>query len=300
MTTEVHPTAKDALSKAFNAHGYGFQCSAAAQIAKMPRRNGTAYLWDVEVPVRTLSGGTRIDIVAVMRPYFGQNDLVQVFVIECKRADPTLRRWSFANSTIHREYRRRTNHMIFDALDIDWESADRPDTISPALSDNYVQSASFITATIGLATKTDSQGEPSLGGGRDVIEEVCGQVLKGVSGMVNLIGQRPRLLGTPFRVVFIPVVLTTAELCFVETDLDSADFETGNLNPEDFAVRQIRYLFLQYPRSMDLAPDIDFRIDYRGASLQDLIEEQHSRTVAFVTPAGLINFLDDFPRLNRR
>jgi hypothetical protein len=99
-----------------NQHGYAFHFRTlkAAQVANDERSSD--WIFQVsEFPVEVRSKGTRIDYVLQRTPTVGPPEAPRYFtflVVECKRANPSFKRWCFARAPYVRRDWSRENMLL--------------------------------------------------------------------------------------------------------------------------------------------------------------------------------------------
>lgn len=301
MTDPVSERQLIAIKKAIDTQGFSFQSAVAKAICDIGKRQiEQMILVDVELPVHSGAGETKVDLVAFRRVEpLDLGGILEVFVFECKRANPALSKWCFASSGAMKGRRRGYHWLQYDSMVLDKKK--EPTEIHHVLSQHTASESGplrFPCAHFGFEVKSGQKGD-SYGGGRDAIEQACSQVMRGVAGLRRLYREQPGLFPfAPDQVTFIPVILTTAQLYAVATDLDTADLLTGELtgNPD---ASHADTIILQYMRSSnfghgDLA-------DQFGALdlLNNYTLHEHVRSIAIVQASGLQGFIADYPKSGR-
>jgi hypothetical protein len=146
---------------------------------------------------------------------------------------------------------------------------------------------------VALEVKTNQKGDPQ--GVRGGLDDAVNQALRSASGIINALKDRRdgSLIGREGAKRIIPVVMTTARLLTIGTDLAAASLDTGEL-PRDGTTSERPWLWFRTNLTVQLrhsapklrAPDHD-RINTFG----ELADADYARSVGIVSAAGLAEFL---------
>lgn len=263
----------------FNRHGYGLPQVVIDQIHNLFQETKAGWRFEtVEFPVRVQDESTRIDIIlSGVRGSW-------LIVGECKRVNPAIGNWYFVRS----RYVRRNHHEYYIA-----ENAKMIETsfFSDGLAIGQVSDEFY---HIALEVKTDADGDKS--GGKDAIEDACGQVMKGVNGLIDSLRHNIPLLGASGAKVILPVIFTTAKLFAGEFDWKDVDGASGKVDASKVRVTEKPYLFYQYPVSPGIrhsAISSETHSDFSAVMVAD-----HLRTIAVVSISGIATFFERFHPLN--
>ncbi len=264
------PNPPEGFHKLLNSHGYAFQYSVIRLAEKLAAEERSAWLFQgAEFPVVVQGADTRIDFI------MSSQSLRTYMVSECKRVNPALGDWCFAQAPYtHRNT--QENRLIFDSI----EARALQGATARAEGRDY-EFTSSVTSIItsqnyhlGFELKSNQRGDPQAGGG---IDDAIGQVLRGVNGLINYFASHQRSLRNGFlshlpiprqnfTTKIVPVIFTTANLWASDVDLGAADLTTGKITHE----------------SVQLTPAPvgcgSITINHRGSSihLAELTVPQHS------------------------
>jgi hypothetical protein len=204
------------LREAINRHGHAFQNAVLSRAEALfhDRRSNAKWVFDcVEVPVEVRGHSTRIDFLLHQTSWDGAG-ATRFLAAECKRANPALSNWCFARARYLRRNLEDDRSPIIEHVRYDGGNF---------LSEPKAFSHGREVYALGYEVRADKKGDGPPG--RGAIEEACGQVLRGVNGLVQLLRAAPHLLYVNHPVPIIPVVFTTANLWTTTVDLGSADLE---------------------------------------------------------------------------
>lgn len=266
------------LRKVINRHGHAFQNAVLRHSGELFNAQRSRWIFDAaEVPVEVRGVSTRIDFV-LRQLDWGRRHTAKYLVGECKRANPALSHWCFAKMP----FIRRDEHQGA----LVW------DEVLAAGFDVSVEASTkgHSDGVYGLAyeLRTDSKGEGAPG--RGAIEEACGQVIRGVKGLLELLRSTPELLTVNQPTPVVPVIFTTATLWATDTDLAMADLHTGELPHSPIGLKRVPWLWLRYHSSPSLLADLE-RPSRVPSDLGSLVEAMYVRCIAIVSPAGIADFL---------
>jgi hypothetical protein len=238
-----------AFAEALNRQGFAFQESALASIQEL-RTKWTP--WVSELPVGTPDQNTRIDFVLSHpnKEYF--------LVCECKRANPATSNWCFAKADFQAESSRKGRLYV--------ETLER--------GHGYVTGTQdlgnvYDLYQIGIEVKSGGSGD-AAGEGRGQIESAATQVMRGQNGLIKFFADRAMLkLGTQ-RMVFVPVILTTALLWTSRINLRYADLHSGRIDPADVTLEKKNWIwFLHKDRASNIhfLPVLRISVSAKSCSL---------------------------------
>lgn len=228
-----------------------------------------------EFPVSVKEQSTRIDIVLA-------NPAKDRFIVcECKRANPSIANWCFAQSQMRIQGSWLANWAYAETL------LDRGDGVV-GMHVQQLQSANIYH--IGVEARTNKRGDEE-GSGKGQIEEACGQVCKGLNGLIEFFYHR-KILETQRKreILFLPMIVTTANLYMTTSDLSLASIESGELGEASLHVEKVRWLWYRYHQSPALKHTVP--TNNPSMSINDILLYEFARTVAIVTPDGINDFLN--------
>lgn len=275
----------DEIAKSFreelDKHGYSFQDAMVRAINEVNRAafpSSTWLPWVPELPVEVQGSHTRIDFV------YG-NDKGFYLVFECKRSNPAVSNWCFAKTCFSLPNPLFSRICAESIVDIGMGVL-RSNIEQLHQCDDLYQ--------IALDVKSPSKGD-SDSKGRGQIEDAATQVCRHLNGLVQFYHGHTALMTTQKpnskkRIVFVPVILTTASLWTTEFDLSTADPETGKIAASDFTVREVSWLWYQYHQSPGLKHSAPTNFQPSG-DIENILFYEFVRPIAIVTPKGLERFL---------
>lgn len=271
------------------------QQRAASDFAKMVARHGHAFQYAVirradelfaarasgwsfgasEVPVEVNGHSTRIDFVLQRDSWTGASAYL---VAECKRSNPSHSNWCFAKAP----YTRRNSHSGAVVLERIGREAD--ESIG-----TEARKVAYDRDVYGIAYEIRS-GEKGEGPpGRGAIEEACGQLMKGMNGLVEMFARRPHLVSSEDPALLVPVLFTTASLWITDEDLAAADIASGVLTTSAVRPPDNGWLWYRYHASPGIVHG-KLQQDPR-ADVGELVENRFARCIAVVSPTGIDDFL---------
>ena len=262
-----------ALKNVLNSHGYPFQESVASAISQISTHSSWFPLV-LEFPVQVQERDTRIDIVLT-------NSIHTVYLVcECKRANPALANWCFARSS-NTPGSALSEYARLDALGRD--PLGKIEATTKELSRGGPPPFE-IAVEVRTSSKRDDAGKK-----RGQIEEAATQVCRGLKGLIDSFADRglPRLGSEDL--LFLPVLITTANLWITESEINLASLETGELQDESLPVNAVPWLWYDYPQSPGLKHSVPQHIASHGLAI--LLYDRFVRTIAIVTPKGMKDFL---------
>jgi hypothetical protein len=266
----------EGLHGALKKHGHAFQLAVMRRGEEL--RNSRKSTWNFvasEVPVETRGQGTRIDFILKRELWHGSGTLL---VAECKRANPALADWCFVQTP----YVRHSN----DGGKVVVERITRQgDAIMVEPHDLSYNNKSLYH--LGYELRSDQVGEGAPG--RGAIEEACGQVLRGLNGLIHLFAEAPTLLDDKKPIPIIPVIFTTARLWISNADVAAADLHSGVLPADVLAPESRSWLWYRYNMTPGITHTLP-RITTSG-DLGRAAEDWFARCVAVVSADGIDDFL---------
>ena len=257
--------------KTLDAHGYGFQYAVLRRADELCKKRESQWYFEVaEFPVIVRGHDTRIDFIL---RWAGSN---LYLLAECKRANPALSNWCFAEAPYVR--RNRQSQIILQRL----KGAPDGEPRATIIKENPPGERTIYH--VGMEVRTGQKGDP-CGSGRGAIEAACTQVCRGLNGMMGFSAEY-RNIGNP---VFFPAIFTTARLWTSKMNLAGADLETGRLDASSPGMESVPWLLYQYHQSPGIRHallDLDAMPD-----LGDYLWHESARTIAIISPSGIEHFL---------
>lgn len=271
------PTQAD-VRKYLSAHGHGFQYAVLGHAKDLAERSLSRWVFEAaEFPVGSLQNTIHIDFILRSRTY-------GVFLVaECKRADPALSSWCFVKAP----YSHRgayENELVFQKVD------HQPGNI---VSEPLIMSASLESCHLAFELRGQSRGEGTSGGGRSAINDAATQVLRGMNGLVDRLfpSTGDKKYPRPGRVIFLPVIFTTARLWVTDGDLSVADLATGRLPDEWGTLKSVPWLWFSHNQSPALRHRLPFPSAPSGFDLSTALRTESTRSIAVVGCEGIETFL---------
>jgi len=243
--------------EALNRHGVFFKKRVLHELS------GVHGLGIVGEEVGVSYGGSRvIDILAVDR----RAPPLVYFVFECKRAYVENRRWIFFKD-IDQHFRvARTQGLLGNSSIFRERTLPNP----PVCSEGYELNKS--------TTKAD----------QDPIFRAAEQL---ATGFLGFIARRARELGNSDRVErYVPILVTTAELAVVQSDLSTVSIATGRLDSFPDA-RSWDWLILKHPFPTPQHLDADFRDKHTPPAVLAEWHQLHKESMYVVRAPMLRRFL---------
>jgi hypothetical protein len=282
-----------------NQQGYifHFRTLKAAQEANEERSSDWVFQVS-EFPVEVRGKGTRIDYVLQQAPNFGPADAPRYFtflVVECKRANPSYKRWCFARAPYVRRNWSKEN-LLVERVVFDKASGRFSATMNKHYAIPYGQEFH-----IGLELKVkDAKGDSQPKGvtGTGAIEDAAGQVTLSLNGLIEFFKEVPPPTQSQAIMTFIPVVVTTAQLFATSADVTDSDLESGELSENSVPMNEQKWLFYQHPTSPSFRHTIPVaKPESELLAMPDLgksLEANYLRTVAIVQAKHIAEFLGWF------
>ena len=276
------------FAKALNRHGYPFHYRTlkAAQNASESRTSDWVFQVS-DFPVEVRGRHSRIDYVLQWK------QVPTFLVVECKRANPKMKRWCFARAP----YIRRnggTEYLLAETLLFNKGTGDFSATI---LKEWFVPDGRGFHIALEMKVK-DEKGDEEGSTGRSAIEDAATQVNVGVNGLIEFFRTNPPPFSADSRMMFFPVVVTTAQLFAADVELSAADIESGEIDPATVKLTEKDWIFYQYPVSPGLKHSVPQAKPSSGVfSLVDLgksLDATYLRSVAIVQGKHIEKFLSWF------
>jgi hypothetical protein len=269
----------DSLKKRLDSQGHAFQYAVLRLCQTLRDKKQSPFAFEVaEFPVDLRHTVIHIDFILRASSVY--------LVAECKRANPALSHWCFARAPYVRRNRSRSRTIV-DCISIERTTGRAyADAVIPADGEPY-----HIAAEI----KTTASGEHDSKG-RGAIDEAVTQVCRGLNGLIDTMATRTKILPERGVAFLVPVIFTTATLHITDTDLGLADLNDGRL--AEVHAQEVPWLWYQHNLSSSLRhsvarnPPLD-----TTATLGDLLELEHARSIAIVGPRGIEQFLLQVPEL---
>ncbi|MCZ7652665.1 MAG: hypothetical protein M5U13_16440 [Thermoanaerobaculia bacterium] len=265
---------KHDFAKALNAHGHGFQAAVLQRVAYLfEGRRSPWRLAATEFPVDLRGQVTHIDFVLCHRSRQLR------LVVECKRANPALSRWCFVRSPI--------------TLPMAWRETVAGECVKQVSSGQVRASCDPLSRSnrlyhLAFEMRCGKPGDP-IGSSRGGIDAAVTQVLRGMNGLVDFLARdAATFLQDAEGVIFLPVVVTTAELWTSAIDLSQTDLASGVFTGDAPQPVVMPWLFLQYNQSPSLKHSLP--ADESGVSLEDFQWIHFTRSVAIVNASGVDDF----------
>jgi len=266
--------------------GIPFQSAVVRYCEELFHRKASRWVFEVaEFPVSVNGADTRIDFVLYGKSTWA-NSPSAYLVCECKRPNPAIADWVFMRSP----YRRRGGSArlaVFESIMVE------PTTgrLHSAPRRLYDPSEPY---DFGLVLKGAQKGDPNATeSGRSAIEDTATQVCRGVGGLIDFFKNNPKVLDE--RALVVPVIFTTAHLHVSSVDLGAADLNTGKL-PDSAQTSEVPWLWFQYNLSTTLRHTAQKIMPEAGlTSLGSVLEYEHARSIAIVSPSGIESFLQEMP-----
>lgn len=270
-----------ALTEALNRHGYGFQYSVLKAADDFFR---TTRDWDpgwyplvAEYPVELQGKSTRIDFILQSHAPDGGDPIF--LICECKRVNPAFGEWCFFRAPFVMRRPWGPNRLFADKVSISQTGGVNVYGVVGRNIEKYRHN-------LGLELKTREKGDTS-GDGPGAIEEVMGQVFRGVNGYIESLCKYQAKTCQ----ALMPVVFTTARLYASDVQLDSADIKTGEVPHVDR--EQVPWVVLQYHVSPGLKHTVEPRLR-DNADMQDVLALEFIRSVCIVNGSNVKDFLNEF------
>lgn len=274
------------FQESLNRSGHPFQNAVLRRVDQMFQEKVSPWSFEVaEFPVNVNGFDTRIDFILSRYPQGGSYGFL---IAECKRANPSLKDWVFAKTSYRR--RGRTSPVVLTQM------VKRDLTLlSPIVERKRWPGDDVYDIGFEIKRARIEEGKDPFGS-RTAIEDAAKQVIRGVSGLLQCIGDHVSTLpdSSP-PAFFVPVIFTTAHLWVTGVDIAEADLESGNVDLTNSELKEKPWIWLQYPVSPTLRHSLGRDHLERGLSDNDtlahLLDQEYTRTIAIVGTSGIEAFL---------
>lgn len=282
------PNDPGGFAKALNRHGYPFHYRTLKAAQDASENRSSVWIFQVsEFPVEVRGRQSRIDYVLQWK------HLPTYLVAECKRANPKMKRWCFARAP----YVRRnagSEYLLAEAILFNHSTGQFSATV---LKEWFVPDGQAFHIALEMKVR-DEKGDEEGSTGRSAIEDAATQVNLGLNGLIEFFQTNPPPFLADTRMMFIPVVVTTAQLFAADVELSSADIESGEIDPATVKLTEKEWVFYQYPVSPGLKHSVpQAKPSSDLFSLVDLgksLEANYLRSVAVVQGKHIEKFLSWF------
>jgi len=272
-----------------NSQGYLFQQRCLHEV-----KNIDSFLeWKVNVeeyPVAIYEKETEIDFVL-------HNQSYRTYVIvECKRAHPDYLMWVFQdvkkNSTRFQATRLvireiREGRLVY--------KNNQPSRVKPqseainiSLENDSIRIASYGLEIFNKETRGKKRARP------DTINDACYQVFKGLGGFVFEQCKQLKKLPDLVDCVYIPLIITTADLYTVEYNISNVDLNTGSISVDDInkndGIKKVPWVILNYgvKESIQITTIGE---TYHGRDASHIKEKYKSKDIFIVNSLNIQSFL---------
>ncbi len=277
---------RSSFEKLLNRHGYAFQYSVLKQAEEAfnIRRISQWRFEASEVPVRSEGKDTRIDFILARHRRFAR--LQWYLICECKRVNPARAHWCFTRAPyVHSKHHSGYQNLSMECV----ERAHSREISASAQQGNIVDCYS-----LGLAVRSDEQGDAASKSDRDAIELAAFQVMTGVNGFVKTLEANPRLMtgekpGELVTALLIPAIFTTAKLWVSDSNLSDAGVSEGRVDLTSTEFKQVPWIWFSYHTSPGLRLSIPRRTF--PVTLPQLMDDDYIRHIAIVNSTGIDQFL---------
>jgi hypothetical protein len=269
------------MEKTLNSHGFSYQYSVIRRIHDLYESGRSKWILEgAEIPVETISGITQIDFVSRQK---GES----IFLIaECKRISASLKDkklWCFVKAP----------YTWRGASFVNGKSVAQFETILHFGPRQYASSnlVSYDTKNIYDLGFEIINGSKKIGESKEINNSVQ-QVIKGLSGFINYIGNKEDehgILTKGSTYICIPVIFTTAKLFVTEVDIGKADITKGHLPVDSVKLTPKNWIWFNENRSLNQSHNLRFNHSV-STNLSKYFQE-FTRTVAIVSSEGIDEFL---------
>ncbi len=270
-----------ALHHHLDTHGHAFQYRV-LQATERLFEEGVGRQWSFEVAEQPVVG-THIDFVLTHQA----DDITFYLVVECKRSNPAYASWVFLKTPYTRHGESGYTFIAEGLQKSDWpHNAQRvPFGVLCGERQSLDHAAELKTPN----TRGDDCTE-----GRGALAKAVEQVLRGVYGLSQLLGecQRQRHFPTE-KAVFIPVIVTTAAVYSGEIDPTAVSIEDGSVDKSSLDPQPESFVF----HSHNASPDLQGGASPVATGLHGLapmLDNEFRRTIAVVRSSSLREFFTEF------
>jgi hypothetical protein len=273
------------FAKVINRQGYPFHYGTLKAAHEAADKRTSRWLFQVsEFPIEVRARQSRIDYV------LQANDRHIYLVVECKRANPKLKRWCFA-PVPYVKRNAGSEYILAESIIV-------PDMSASLHKDWFVPGGQAFHIALEMKIR-EGQGDEEGSGGKGAIEDAATQVSLGLNGLIEFFRLNPPPLHNNTRMIFIPVIVTTAQLVAASVDMGTCDIETGELDSDQVTLTEKEWLFYQYPvspgirhsapQAMTTTPPLSRFVDLGTA-----LEGSYLRSIAVVQGNHIAKFLSWF------
>ncbi len=227
------------FAKALNRHGYAFQYRTlkTAHDASGSGTHAPGWIFQVaEFPVEVRGRQTRIDYLLQWQNH------PTYLVVECKRANPKLKRWCFAKAP----YVVRgisENHVFAEQVRFD-KSTNR------LLANTFKEGVHHGKYHLAFEMRVQGErGDEEGSKGRGDIEDAATQVSLGLNGLIESLRTFESEFAEGDVMTFLPVIVTTATLFVSDVDLTTASLDIGEVDASTLNLQEQGWVIYQYPVS---------------------------------------------------
>ena len=293
MSPETNPLdLGENYRRVLNHHGYGFQYRLLDIIADLRKQRRSD--WDLEAaefPVRVRDMSTRIDfILRKTKPHL-------YLIAECKRVNPALSNWCFASS-IYASGSSRSDKLRFQSAWVPTPNKHLVEMSSRSqatrmLTQTFAADVAEGVYHVGLSVRSTQPGD-KFGKNSDAIEEAAGQVCKGVNGLIEYFDSQRLKLPENEKLIFLPVICTTARIWTTTVDLASASIEKGEFESGSVPVKEASWIWYQYHPSPALRHTVaaDESEYISPFDLARFLEQEFTQSIAIISVKGIEGFLN--------
>lgn len=281
---QVTEELSNSFAKVLSSHGYGFQFSVLKKAEELQKDTGKSlfFLEASEFPVNVQSTDTRIDFILKKISGGGKWRNTTFLLAECKRANPALSNWCFVKAPFtHRNRFGDTENLIIENLLRDEESEK---IVNFAQQNHRINNSYDIGFEIRKNVKGDTSGERG-----EAIEKAASQILRGMNGFIQTMTKEQHVWKKSYKILFLPVIFTTANLFVSDVDISSSDLQTGEIKLTKEQIKSVSWLYYQYPMSIGLKHSTNSQNESKDIS--SLLVNDYLRTIPIVSADGIESFL---------
>ena len=277
------------LTHSLNIHGYSFQY-AVLKVASTCFENKTSP-WAFEVsefPVAINDFSTHVDFILRNKnePFY--------FIGECKRVNPAVANWCFVKAPYVSRDISTGERIVREVISVDPANKNA----QPKTCLDWIERSKEIYR-LGFEVKSSGKGEATYGRGQ--INEATTQVLKGLNGIISFfINHYNKNKNFPlgkyvhniYRLAFMPVIFTTANLWVTDVNLNMADIKDGNIDVSSIQLKPKEWLFYQHSQSPNVKHSFGNLENSKG--LSDLLYFDYTRTIPIVNSSAIQTFFSQY------
>lgn len=236
---ELSEKTKEEIIAILNLSGIPFQDWAAKTIIT------SGFHYDIELPYSTPNHSGTIDIVA---DCFRNDDRHLLLAIEAKKANPQIKNWIFIKDNhvqYHRFYKPSFVSLNNKDMTIEHETTFRKLGYSSSI--NYDKCINAFESNSKFRLNRSSE---------EKIYKPLLQIHRGINGLIHGHIQNGKLQARTFQLnqcVYIPVIVTTADLFIAEYDPENVILPEGELDPKkQHNLEKKKWVTYEFPLSEDL------------------------------------------------